>query len=368
MALSTDHCISVERGPADASVDPPTCSRSLKQHHPTTTENIARRLVSVPLLFVIAIFATAAAPLALFVCVLADAVRSGTPSLPRSRAALFFLALLWCEVAGVLGAFCLWAATVGGRLCGQRRYLDAHYALQRWWSSTIFGAGVVLFSMTVELDGKLPGDRPLLLLVRHSSTADTVLAAAVLANPTGLRLRYVLKRELLWDPCLDIVGQRIPNAFVARRGSKGGDVAAISELGGCLGPGEGVLIYPEGTRFSRDKLERSLARLRARDGESLLEIAETFSRVLPPRLGGVRALLDAAPTARVVFVDHTGFEAATSFREFWRGGLVGTTIRIRLRHADATEIPVEGRERWLFERWQELDRWLAARRLGSGER
>ena len=31
-----------------------------------------------------------------------------------------------------------------------------------------------------------------------------------------LRLRYVLKRELLWDPCLDIVGQRVPNIFVDR--------------------------------------------------------------------------------------------------------------------------------------------------------
>ena len=61
--------------------------------------------------------------------------------------------------------------------------------------------------------------------------AVVLLAAALLSRPHGVRLRYVLKRELLWDPCLDIVGHRLPNAFV-RRGSRdtAGDVAAVRGL------------------------------------------------------------------------------------------------------------------------------------------
>ena len=39
------------------------------------------------------------------------------------------------------------------------------------------------------------------------------------AIPHQVRLRYVLKRELLLDPCLDIVGNRLPNCFVARSGA-----------------------------------------------------------------------------------------------------------------------------------------------------
>ena len=41
---------------------------------------------------------------------------------------------------------------------------------------------------------------PVIQLVRHASTADTILCAGVIANRRRLRLRYVLKRELLWDP------------------------------------------------------------------------------------------------------------------------------------------------------------------------
>ena len=48
----------------------------------------------------------------------------------------------------------------------------------------------------------------------------------IVAREARIRLRYVLKHELRWDPCLDIVGWRLPNAFV-RRGAQdtAGDVA-----------------------------------------------------------------------------------------------------------------------------------------------
>ena len=60
---------------------------------------------------------------------------------------------------------------------------------------------------------------------------DTVLPVVFFALPTGVRLRYVLKRELLFDPCLDIVGQRLPNYF-ARRGAG----ATEQEVAGVVKP------------------------------------------------------------------------------------------------------------------------------------
>ena len=40
------------------------------------------------------------------------------------------------------------------------------------------------------------------------------MAAFVATNLAGLQPRFVLKRELLLDPCLDVVGARIPNYFL----------------------------------------------------------------------------------------------------------------------------------------------------------
>jgi hypothetical protein len=57
---------------------------------------------------------------------------------------------------------------------------------------------------------------PVIVFLRYASVADTLLPAVFLANPNGLKLRYVLKHELLLDPCLDIVGNRLPNSFVQR--------------------------------------------------------------------------------------------------------------------------------------------------------
>ncbi|MDC0708578.1 hypothetical protein POL68_08865 [Stigmatella sp. ncwal1] len=45
------------------------------------------------------------------------------------------------------------------------------------------------------------------------------------------QLKYVLKRELLWDPCLDVVGRRLPNVFVERSGDRGkAEIEAVATL------------------------------------------------------------------------------------------------------------------------------------------
>lgn len=173
-------------------------------------------------------------------------------------------------------------------------------------------------------------------------------------------MRYVLKRELLWDPCLDIVGRRLPNAFVDRTGDRGrADVEAVARLGENLDDRSAVLIYPEGSRFTPAKLERSLAALRERKLDELLAIATQFRHVLPPRLGGPLALLDAAPSVDVLFVEHAGLESAGTFSQFWSGGLIGQPLRVRLRRFAAANIPRERRAEWLFERWAEMDAWIA---------
>jgi 1-acyl-sn-glycerol-3-phosphate acyltransferase len=83
---------------------------------------------------------------------------------------------------------------------------------------------------------------------------DTMLPAHLVANPTGFRLRYVLKKELLADPTLDIGGNRLPNYFINRgAGDSAKETEAVRRLASDLGSNDGVLIYPEGTRYSEEK-------------------------------------------------------------------------------------------------------------------
>ena len=86
-------------------------------------------------------------------------------------------------------------------------------------------------------------------MMRHASIIDNTLPDAVVGRAHGIGLRYVIKRELQMIPTIDIAGRWVPTFFV-RRGS--GDTAAETR-GSCaachgIGPGEGLLIYPEGTR------------------------------------------------------------------------------------------------------------------------
>ncbi len=195
-----------------------------------------------------------------------------------------------------------------------------------------------------------------------------MIAAALVANPNRLLLRYVLKRELLWDPCLDIVGRRLPNTFVDRKTPRNkAEIDAVAGLARDLDARSAVLIYPEGTRFSAAKLSRGIEALRERKQERLAVMASGFRRVLPPRLGGPLALLDAAPGVDVVLLEHTGFEGAATFTRFWSGGLVNKRLQVRLRRFAADAIPRVGRDEWLFERWAEMDAWIVRSDTNEGD-
>ncbi len=313
----------------------------------------ARRAASLSLYSALGVLTWSMLPMWLMLAALLDAVVDRR--FPRVRAVAFFALYLACELLGVTAAAAIWVRH--GRATPER-WRQANAALQRRWTTTLMDGACWVFGMTVRVEGaEAVGDGPFLLFVRHSSTADTVLAAALVANPRRLLLRYVLKSDLLWDPCLDIVGQRLPNTFVRRgTGAREREIAAVVALVDGLGPDDGVLIYPEGTRFSPTKLERARAKLA--DRPDLAALAASYRHVLPPRLGGPLALLDRG--LDVVFLDHCGFEGSASFGAFWNGGLVGRTIAVRLRRVPAAAIPVEGRDRWLFEQWQQTDAWVEA--------
>lgn len=322
---------------------------------------------------VISLYAAALSTLTVFFVPLAvaaalyDRVRSQPWT--ATRALVFFVWYLACELAGVAASFAIWV--VSGRR--HDRFLDWNYGLQRWWTRMLARGGFRIFDIELDIDPSdyRFGQRPVLIFVRHASVADTILAAMLIAVPHRTRLRYVLKRELLWDPCLDIVGNRLPNVFVRRDSVQTErELASVAALATDLGPADGVLIYPEGTRFSPAKKARVIAKLREQGREDAAREAESLRHLLRPRSGGALALLEAARDADVIFLAHTGFEGSASFDRFFNGGLIGRTVRAELRVVRSQDVPRDpaARRAWLMENWRQVDSFIDAHEKETGGR
>jgi 1-acyl-sn-glycerol-3-phosphate acyltransferase len=318
-----------------------------------------RRAITIPGYFTLAAICLALLPLLLSLALAVDGLR-GAGRFPLARTVLLLTWYLSLETLGLLAAGALWLARP---LLAVERYERANFRLQCGWARLLFAGACRLFAMRVEAAGEealAPG--PILLLLRHASVADTLLPAVLVSDRTGRRLRYVMKRELLWDPCLDVVGQRLPNAFVRRGTGDAAETARVRELARGLGPDEGVLLYPEGTRWTPARRRAVIDRLARSAEPKLLERAQALQWLLPPRLGGVLALLESAPEADVVIGVHTGFEGVRSLADVWNGALIGRRIRVRFERIAAGAVPVErdARVAWIFDQWERLDAWLEA--------
>jgi 1-acyl-sn-glycerol-3-phosphate acyltransferase len=319
-----------------------------------------RRAITIPLYLVLFSIGLASLPIVLVATVVVDALRGSRWAL--SRCALFFVFYLGCEVAGISVSACLWA---GQLAIGRTRYLALNFRVQCWWARTLFAGARMVFGVRLEVKGLDQLETgPILLLMRHASIGDTVLPAVLVSSRQGIRLRYVIKRELLWDPCLDIVGNRLPNYFVRRgSGDSAREISAVRWLADDLSPDEGMFIYPEGTRFTPERQRRALDRIRRHGDADLVARAERLRHVLPPRLGGTLALLEGKTGADAVFCVHFGFDGIRSFYDFLRGGLIDRTIEVEFWRVPAARIPEDRSDQidWLYDHWNRVDEWVGHR-------
>src|SRR5208337_1868477 len=206
----------------------------------------ARRAATIPAVGCAFVLVVALLPVALPVAVVYDTLR-GT----RFIAARSLLLLAWfltCEVWGLAatGLLFLGQATIArhDRLRADRWF----YALESLWSGALFHGAERIFGFRVVLEpGSDGGMGPLIVFARHASMGDVLLPMLLLA-PRGLRMRYVMKQELRLDPCLDVVGHRVPNTFVRRNsGDAAPEIAAVVRLLNGLSARDAVVIFPEGT-------------------------------------------------------------------------------------------------------------------------
>jgi 1-acyl-sn-glycerol-3-phosphate acyltransferase len=320
---------------------------------------ITRRLLTLPLLFVATVFMTVFLPIWLLLSWLASLIAPGARSAPRVLG--FITAFLWCESIGVLTSLWIWLRLGWrrGSAAGEQRWLDANYALQAWWCRSLKRATQWLFRLRFEVEGSdLLGGDGVIMLPRHCSIGDTVLPVVFYNFEHDRQLRFVLKRELLFDPCLDIVGNRLPNYFADRSAQNTArEVDGVRSLTRNLGSREGILIYPEGTRFTTAKHAQILASLEAKGDTEALARARRWPHLLPPRPGGTLALLEDNPGRDVVFCAHTGFEGSASFVRLFNGSWLDTVVRIRFWRVPFAEVPTtpEARRAFLYEMWDRMD-------------
>jgi 1-acyl-sn-glycerol-3-phosphate acyltransferase len=311
-------------------------------HQPSgSTRHWPRRVVTIPLVWLLTAMTTALLPIILLVGGLVDLVMRRR--FPLIRGSLALVVFLWAETVGIAVAFAIWLVFALRLSRGRERFLAANSRLQRVWARTLFSTARALFSIEPRIEGTeaLLEPGPLLVFSRHASTVDTLLPVVLLRDPDR-DVRYVLKRELVKDPCLDIVGHRLPNCFVERgAGRTDEEVARLLRLTDDLDDHDAVVIFPEGTRFTPAKRAHLIEKLGASDDPQSAELARALKATLPPLRRGALALVQATPEVDLVVIAHTGLEPAASLGSLLRGGLVGSPLRVRIRRFRAQDVPRE---------------------------
>ncbi len=324
-------------------------------------QKVVRRLKTIPPIMIGLVLVTALLPLLLIGAILVDLFRAITQRKPAM--ALRLVAFLWIYLAtdtlGLITLFALWLLSGFGS--NRKMMLNSTWRFQQLWVRVLLGSVKLLFGLRIIDEGAeclTPG--PVIVLIRHASIVDNLLPSALVAARERVRLRYVLKRELLSEPCLDVAGQRLPNYFVRRDTGEEIERERIGQLASGMGSEDGFLLYPEGTRFTAERRQRALEKIGERDPQRAARL-EPIEYLLPPKVGGLLAVLEQAPEADIVLMIHQGFDGLRLISDIWGGALVGRVINVRFTRVPHDQIPParDDQVAWLDELWLEADRWVA---------
>jgi 1-acyl-sn-glycerol-3-phosphate acyltransferase len=344
-----------------------------------------RRLILAPLVIVIAAGLVAATPAVALLSAAYTLVRRRTrPGRPRRARVLrvAFLALAWSagETAALTVLLCLWIASgFGGRL-DTEPYQARHYAIMQWFLDLVYRAAERACGLHVEVSGPADaaaaGNRPLIVLCRHAGPGDSLMLIHYLLRACGRRPRIVMKATLQLDPSVDVVANRVPNAFLRHTAGlrRAADQPAeqVRRLAAGLGPDGALVIFPEGGNWTPLRWRRAIDRLRRRGHGELADRAAAMPNVLPPRPGGALAALAACPAADVIFVAHTGLDRLVSVRDVWRGLLTDMEVRARWWRVPAADVPRdaghEAQVEWLYDWWERVDGWISTARQPAADR
>ena len=320
-----------------------------------------RRIRTIPIMISVTVFVVLASPVIIAMAVISDVVNRRF-RLPSARVALFLLQYAINDSVEILLSPVYWVlAGFGTRFDGPAS-VDRHERLQRWSIDVLARRAESLLGLRADLDAAgtaalTPG--PVIVLCRHVNVVDASLPA-LLYQRVGYRTRGVIMAELLADPGFDLLYGRTGSVFIPR--DNGPEAKTLLErLARGIDERTATVIFPEGRLFQLDRLERTMGRLATDNPERATRLGP-LRRVLPPRPGGVLALLDAIPSADVVVIAHAGLDRFSSFAELAKAVPLRRSIDVTAWRVPAAEIPVGNAERivWLDEQWLRIDEWVTS--------
>jgi 1-acyl-sn-glycerol-3-phosphate acyltransferase len=321
-----------------------------------------RRAKTIPAMLAAAAVAVVAAPILVPAVVVVDLVRFRW-RLPTLRLYGFVVQYLLNDSAEILAAGPLWVAAGFGTGLNRPASRRRHQRLQVWSIRLLARRADQLLGIRVETTSDLADvlrPAPAVVICRHVSLFDASLPS-LLYQQLGYHTRGVIMAELLADPGFDLLYQRAGSVFIPRDNSPDArhQAAAVSEG---LDDRTVAVIFPEGRLFRADVLERAMSRLAERDPARAERLAG-LTHLLPPRPGGLSALLDAAPEADVVVINHAGLDRYPTFAELAHHVPLTTPLEVtasRIPRADIPDDPV-ARTEWLDGLWCDLDSWVHER-------
>lgn len=270
------------------------------------------------------------------------------------------------ELVTLIACAGLWLASGCGWRMHSRRSQRRHYRLLRRFVHSLASLVRSLLDIDVspepspEATASLRRDRPLLFFSRHAGPGDTVLLVDQLMSAYDRLPSIVFKDALTLDPCIDLLGHRLPHA-VLDTGDAEDCEARIQEVSAHLAPRGVLLLFPEGGNLTAQRRERAIAKLWRKGRRREARSGEQMTHVLPPHPAGALAALRGNPDCDVIFGAHTGLGLAAFPGELWRHTPIGETFRTRMWLVPAAERPRDPDEqvRWLYGWWKRIDDWLA---------
>lgn len=321
-----------------------------------------RRPLTITTWLVMSILCLALSPLMLALAALASAVIRRPQPLLVARLVIAYFAR---ELAVLAGCGALWL--ISG--CGWRIHSPAsqrlHYRLLRWLAHGIAQRGLTLLGIDVapepspQATQSLECDRPLLFFSRHAGPGDTVVLVDLLMTRYRRLPSVVFKDTLTIDPCIDLIGHRLPHAGLDTSDAEESE-ARIEQVAAELDRRGVLVLFPEGGNFSPERRRRSLEKLWRKGRSREAAAGEQMTHVLPPHPAGALAAIRGNPDCDVIFAAHTGLGVAAFPRELWRHPPIGKTLKTRMWLAPAAERPrePEAQARWLYDWWKRLDDWV----------
>jgi len=328
-----------------------------------------RRPVTVVLWLIVSTLVVLASPLLIALAKLASALTRRPQPLIATR---LMIAYFGYELAALVGCGVLWIGAGCGLLIRTRRSQSLHWRLLRWFVGGLADSGRRTLgidldpALSTEAAVALGSDRPLIVLSRHAGPGDTIFIVDQLMSQFRRRPSVVFKESLALDPCIDLLGHRLPHAMLDRSEREESE-DIIERITTELGPRGALLLFPEGGNFTPERRRSALLRLRRRGRERSAEQAEGMTHVLPPQPSGALAALRARETD-IVFVAHTGLGLAAYPGQFWREMPIGQTMHTRMWFVPASELPTDDDERiaWLYDWWKRIDGWIDERQGPTG--